>query len=45
MFNPTSLDDVCVQATHLESRGKNIPQDGSKNPFKSGDKGKSFKGK
>jgi hypothetical protein len=24
MFNPTSLDDVCVQATHLEARGKNV---------------------
>ena len=23
MFNPTSLDEVCVQATHLEARGKN----------------------
>jgi hypothetical protein len=22
MFNPSNLDDVCVQATHLESRGK-----------------------
>ena len=22
MFNPTSLDEVCVQATHLEARGK-----------------------
>lgn len=24
MFNPTSLDEVCVQATHLEERGKQI---------------------
>ena len=24
MFNPTSLDDVLVQATHLEARGKNV---------------------
>ena len=23
MFNPTSLDEVYVQATHLEARGKN----------------------
>ena len=23
MFNPTSLDEVCVQAMHLEARGKN----------------------
>jgi hypothetical protein len=24
LFNPTSLDEVCVQATHLESRGKHV---------------------
>lgn len=24
MFNPTSLDDVSVQATHLEAKGKNV---------------------
>ena len=24
MFNPTSLDDVSVQATHLEARDKNV---------------------
>eukprot|EP00253_Pinus_taeda_P022396 PITA_22396 len=24
MFNPTSLDDVSVQATHIEARGKNV---------------------
>jgi hypothetical protein len=24
LFNPTKLDEVCVQATHLESRGKNV---------------------
>jgi len=23
MFNPTSIDEVFVQATHLEARGKN----------------------
>ena len=22
MFNPTNIDEVCVQATHLEARGK-----------------------
>ena len=27
MFNPTSLDDVSVQATHLEARGKNVSHD------------------
>jgi hypothetical protein len=42
MFNPTSLDEVCVQATHLESRGKNVNVDFVK-PFKPTE-GK-FKGK
>ena len=28
MFNPTSLDEVCVQATHLESRGENTFEEG-----------------
>jgi hypothetical protein len=23
-FNPTSLDKVCVQAIHLENKGKNV---------------------
>lgn len=46
MFNPTSLDEVCVQATHLEPRGKKSAQEGRKKPFQAGDKGKSkFKGK
>ena len=40
MFNPTNLDEVCVPTTHLESRGKNVPQETSKKPFKFGDKGK-----
>jgi hypothetical protein len=45
MFNPTNLDEVCVQKNHLEARGKNSPQEGSKKPFYNGDKGKSkFKG-
>ena len=26
MFNPNNLDDVCVQATHLEARQKNTPR-------------------
>ena len=34
MFNPTSLDEVCVQVTHLEARGKNIFEEGRKKPFK-----------
>ena len=29
MFNPSNLDEVCVQATHLEARGKqNIQEKG-----------------
>lgn len=39
MFNPKNLDGFCVQETHLEARGKNVPQEGNKNPFKGGDKG------
>lgn len=45
MFNPTSLDVVCVQATHLEARGKNISEEGKNKPFKGGEKGKGFKAK
>jgi hypothetical protein len=33
MFNPTSFNEVCVQVTHLESRGKNVNVDFVK-PFK-----------
>jgi hypothetical protein len=39
MFNPSNLDEVCVQATHLEARGRNEPQEGSKKSL-NGDKGK-----
>ena len=48
MFNPNSLDEVCVQATHLEARGKNIQEEGSKKkPFKGKgkEKGGKWKGK
>jgi len=45
MFNPNNLDDACVKATHLEARGKNTPEEGSKNSFKSKGKEKGFKGK
>ena len=45
MFNPTSLDEVCVQATHLEARGKNISEQGRKKPFKGKTKEKASKGK
>jgi hypothetical protein len=29
LFNPTNLDEVCVQATHLESREKDVNDDSS----------------
>ena len=45
MFNPTSLDEVCVQATHLEARGKNTFDEGRNKFFKGKNKDKNFKGK
>ena len=45
MCNPISLDEVYVQATHLEARGKDVPEEGKKKPFKGGEKGKGLKGK
>jgi hypothetical protein len=45
MFNPSNLDEVCVQATHLEARGRNDIHEGNKKTFSHGDKGKKkFKG-
>jgi hypothetical protein len=45
MFNPTNLDEVCVQATHLEARGRNDTHEGFKKTYSQGDKGKKkFKG-
>ena len=38
MFNPTKLDEVCVQATHLETRGKNVFEETSESSFESGEK-------
>jgi hypothetical protein len=32
LFNLTSLDEVCVQATHLENRGRNVQEDPTKKP-------------
>jgi hypothetical protein len=42
LFNPTNLDEVCVQETHLESRGKNVQEDHkhSEDHFKRKGKGK-----
>ena len=34
IFNPTNLDEVCVQENCLEARGKNVPQETSKNDLK-----------
>jgi len=48
MFNSSNLDEVCVQATHLKARGKNILEEGSKKkPFKGKEKmkGGKWKGK
>ena len=45
MFNPTSLDEVRVQATHLEARGRNISEEGRKKPFKGKNKENTSKGK
>ena len=45
MLNPTSLDEVCVQAMHLETRGKNTFDEGRNKPFKGKNKEKTFKGK
>jgi hypothetical protein len=30
MFNPTNIDEVCVQANYLEARGRNEPQEGKR---------------
>jgi hypothetical protein len=32
LFNPTSLDKVCVQVTHLENRGTHVQEDPTKKP-------------
>jgi hypothetical protein len=32
LFNPTSLDEVCVQVTHLENRGKHVQEDPIEKP-------------
>lgn len=48
MFNPTSLDDVSVQATHLEARGKNVNLEiggSSKPPASKNKEKKKFGGK
>jgi hypothetical protein len=32
LFDPTSLEEVCMQATHLENRGKHVQEDPMKKP-------------
>jgi hypothetical protein len=32
LFNPTNLDEVCVQATHLDNMGKHVQEDPTKKP-------------
>jgi hypothetical protein len=45
IFNPMNLDEVCVQDTHLEARGRNDTHEGFKKTYNQGDKGKKkFKG-
>ena len=43
MFNHPSLDEVFVQATHLEARWKNFSEEGIKKPFKGKRKEKTSK--
>ena len=43
MFNPNNLDEVCVQTTHIKSKGKTFSNNNSKKPFKS--VGNKFEGK
>ena len=46
MFNTTKLDEICVQETHLEERGKNVSEETSEKSFKYREKAKGkFKGK
>ena len=45
MFNTNNLDEVCIQATLLEARGKDTLEEGSKNPFKGKGKEQGFKWK
>lgn len=46
MFNPTNLDEVCVQVTQLEARGENVLDEKSESSLEIGEKGKGkFKGK
>jgi hypothetical protein len=32
LFNPTSIEEVCVQSTHLENRGKHVQEDPTNKP-------------
>ena len=43
MFNPTNLNEVCVQETHIEMKGKKTNNNVSRKPFKPN--GENSKGK
>ena len=45
MFNPSNLDEVCVQATHLEARGKQNIEEKGESEGKGKEKGGKWKGK
>jgi hypothetical protein len=32
LFNPNSIDEVCVQATHLKNKGKHVEEHPTKKP-------------
>ena len=44
MFNPRNLDEVCVQATHLEARGKQNKEEKGESEGKGKEKGGKWKG-
>jgi len=45
MFNLSNLDEVCVQATHLEARGKQKVEEKGESEGKGKEKGGKWKGK
>lgn len=38
VFKPTKLNEVCVHATHLEEKGKNVYEETSESSFEFGEK-------
>jgi len=45
MFNPSNLDEVCVQATHLEAKEKQNIEEKGESEGKGKEKGRKWKGK